>query len=45
MRSASENTIKITIGGFGSEPQELSVERDSTVRAAIEEAGIIYRQH
>lgn len=37
---ASDNTIKITIGRFGSEPQEVEVEKDSTIRQALDEVGI-----
>lgn len=42
MRQALEegNTIKVTIGRFGSEPQEVEIEKDSTVRAGLEEVGI-----
>ena len=36
----SENTIKVTIGRFGSEPQDVEVEKDSTIRAALSEIGI-----
>lgn len=36
----SENSMKVTIGRFGSEPQEVFIERDSTIRAALTEVGI-----
>ena len=36
----SENTIKVTIGRFGSEPSDVEIEKDSTVRDALEEIGI-----
>ncbi len=32
--------ISITVGRFGSEPQEVSVARDSTIRDALAEVGI-----
>lgn len=37
---ANTDVIKVTIGRFGSEPQEVSVQKDSTIRAALEEIGI-----
>ncbi len=42
MRSGLEagTSIKVTIGRFGSEPQEVIIEKDSTIRTALQEVGI-----
>ena len=42
MRTAlsTGDTIRVTIGRFGSEPQEVDLEKDSTVKAGLEEVGI-----
>lgn len=37
---AAENVMDITIGRFGTEPQVVSVPKDSTVREALSEVGI-----
>lgn len=39
MRRA-ENTMTVTIGRFGSEPQEVEILKDSTIREALAEVGI-----
>lgn len=37
---ADGSSIKVTIGRFGSDPQEVIIEKDSTIRAALDEVGI-----
>lgn len=39
MRRA-ENTMTVTIGRFGSEPQEVEILKDSTIREALAEVGV-----
>lgn len=40
MRRGPEDTIKISIGKFGSDPKEVTIPADSTVEDALEAAGI-----
>jgi len=36
----SDSLMKVTIGRFGSEPKEVELEKDATVRQALEELGL-----